>query len=95
MSNHAACFHILTAGGKEKRIFMIPLTNLVKVSCPLTVPFGILEKSWKTPEEIHFEKNIFAKKIFFAAGDFPKNEKILKKKLMKIFQEFIELPYKT
>ena len=45
MSNHAACFHILTAGGKEKKIFVIPLTNLVKVSCPLTVPFGILEKS--------------------------------------------------
>ena len=68
MSNHAACFHILTAGGKEKRIFMIPLTNLVKVRCPLTVPFGILEKSWKTLEEIHFEKSIFRR------GRFPRYE---------------------
>ena len=45
MSNHAACFHILTAGGgKEKKIFVIPLENLVKVSCSLTAPFGKILK---------------------------------------------------
>ena len=56
---------ILTSWGKEKRVIAFSFYNLVKVSCCLTVPFGILEKSSKTPEEIHFEKNIFA------AGDFP------------------------
>ena len=92
---HAAWIDILTPRGKEKKIFVIPLANLVKVSCCLTVPFGILEKSWKTPEEIHFEKNIFGKNIFFAAGDFPDMRNFWKKILMKIFHEFIELPYKT
>ena len=71
MSKHAARFHILTTRGKEKRVIAFSSYNLVKVSCSLTVPFGILEKSSKTPKEIGFEKNIFAKKIFFAAGDFP------------------------
>ena len=72
-SKHAACFHILTPGGKEKKIFVIPLKNLVKVSCSLTAPFEILEKSWKTPEEIHFEKNIFVKKIFLPKKNFDEN----------------------
>ena len=71
MSKRGPCFDILTPGGKEKRVIAFSSYNLVKVSCSLTVPFGILEKSSKTPEEIGFEKNIFAKKIFFAAGDFP------------------------
>ena len=95
MSKHAARFHILTFEGKEKRVIAFSSYNLVKVSCSLTVPFGILEKSWKTPEEIHFEKNIFAKKIFFAEGDPPDMRNFWKKILMKIFHEFIELPYKT
>ena len=85
MWKHAAWFDILTPRGKKKMTFVIPLANLVKVNCPLTVPFRILEKSWKTPEEIHFEKNIFAKKIFFAAGDFPNMRNFWKKILMKIF----------
>ena len=78
MSKHAARFQILTPGGKEKRVIAFSSYNLVKVSCSLTVPFGILEKSSKTPEEIGFEKNIFAKKIFFCRGGFPGYEKFLK-----------------
>ena len=64
MSKHDPRFNVLTTGGKEKRVIALSSYNLVKVSCPLTVPFEISEKSWKTPEEIHFEKYIFAKKIF-------------------------------
>ena len=71
MGKYVAYFDILTPGGKEKQVIAFSSYNLVKVSCSLTVPFGILEKSSKTPEEIGFEKNVFAKKIFFAAGDFP------------------------
>ena len=84
MWKHAACFDVLTPRGKERRIFMIPLDNLVKVSCSLTAPFGILEKSWKTPEEIHFEKNIFAKKTFFHENIFFKMYLLLR--LSRFFQ---------
>ena len=93
MSKHGPRFDILTPGGKEKQVIAFLSYNLVKVSCPLTVPFRILEKSWKTPEEIHFEKNIFAEKIIFAARDNVRN--FWKKKLMDFFHDFIDLLYKT
>ena len=79
MWKRAACYDILTAGGEEKQVIAFSSYNLVKVSCPLTVPFEILEKSWKTPEELHFEKNIFAKKNIFRRRGSPQYEKFLKK----------------
>ena len=79
MSKHGPRFDVLTTGGKEKQIIAFSSYNLVKVSCCLTASFGILKKYWKMPEEIHFEKNIFAKKIFFAAGDFPDMRSFWKK----------------
>ena len=85
ISNHAACFDISAAKKYFRVKFLTPDSKLVEARSCLTGTFGIFEKSSKTPEEIHFEKNIFAKKIFFASGDFPNMRKVWKKNFDEIF----------